>query len=132
MGQAPGRFYVTFKTVQVMSRSVVLWAEETSAYSWSRFCKLPTIRNKLQTFTHKVWGLNRHPQRCGASVPWCREHNNNWMYVSFCSNQNLSGLFGFGILNHFICLVLSCTKHQSHTSDLGCKGGVYLKICPMI
>ena len=31
-------FYITFNTVQVISRRVVLWAEETSTYSWSRFC----------------------------------------------------------------------------------------------
>ena len=31
-------FYVTFNTVQVISGRVVLWAEETSTYSWSRFC----------------------------------------------------------------------------------------------
>ena len=31
-------FYVAFKTVQVMSQGVGLWAEETSTYSWSTFC----------------------------------------------------------------------------------------------
>ena len=31
-------FSVAFNTVQVISRRVVLWAEETSTYSWSRFC----------------------------------------------------------------------------------------------
>ena len=33
-------FYVAFKTVQVISRLVVERAEETSTYSWSRFCTL--------------------------------------------------------------------------------------------
>ena len=31
-------FYVSFNTVQVISRWVVGRAEETSTYSWSRFC----------------------------------------------------------------------------------------------
>ena len=31
-------FHVTFNTVQVISQWVVLWAEETSTYSWSGFC----------------------------------------------------------------------------------------------
>ena len=31
-------FYVTFNTVQVISQWVVGRAEETSTYSWSRFC----------------------------------------------------------------------------------------------
>ena len=30
-------FYDAFNTVQVISQQVVLWAEETSTYSWSRF-----------------------------------------------------------------------------------------------
>ena len=29
---------ITFNTVHVISRRVVLWAKETSTYSWSRFC----------------------------------------------------------------------------------------------
>ena len=31
-------FYVAFNTVQAISRRVVERAEETSTYSWSRFC----------------------------------------------------------------------------------------------
>ena len=31
-------FYVTFNTVQIISQWVVTRAEETSTYSWSRFC----------------------------------------------------------------------------------------------
>ena len=31
-------FNVAFNTVQVISQRVVLWTEETSTYSWSRFC----------------------------------------------------------------------------------------------
>ena len=41
-------FYVTFNTVQVISRRVVGRAEETSTYSWSRFCTVncrPTASN---------------------------------------------------------------------------------------
>ena len=42
------RFYVTFNTVQVISQRVVGMAEETSRYSWSRFCTVncqPTESN---------------------------------------------------------------------------------------
>ena len=41
-------FYVTFNTVQVISQPIVLWAEETSRYSWSRFCTVncrPSVSN---------------------------------------------------------------------------------------
>ena len=41
-------FYVTFNTVQVISLRVVGRAEETSTYSWSRFCTVncrPTASN---------------------------------------------------------------------------------------
>ena len=31
-------FYIDFNTVQVISQQVVGRAEETSTYSWSRFC----------------------------------------------------------------------------------------------
>ena len=31
-------FNIALNTIQVISRRVVLWAEETSTYSWSRFC----------------------------------------------------------------------------------------------
>ena len=31
-------FHITFNTAKVISRQVVLWAEETSTYSWSTFC----------------------------------------------------------------------------------------------
>ena len=38
------------------------------------YCKLQTIGKQLQSFPHKVWGLNHRPQRCEASVttapPW--------------------------------------------------------------
>ena len=32
------------------------------------YCKLPTIGKQLQTFPHKIWGLNRQPQRWKVSV----------------------------------------------------------------
>ena len=36
------------------------------------YCKLPTIGKQLPTFPHKVWGLNRRPQRWEVSVlPVC-------------------------------------------------------------
>ena len=41
-------FHVTSNTVQTISRLVVLWAEETSTYSWSRFCTVncrPSVSN---------------------------------------------------------------------------------------
>ena len=40
--------YVAFNTVQVISQQVVLWAAETSTYSWSRFCTVncrPLVSN---------------------------------------------------------------------------------------
>ena len=43
-------FYVTFNTVQVISRRVVGRAEETSTCSSSGFCKLPTNGKQLPAF----------------------------------------------------------------------------------
>ena len=63
-------FNVAFIAVYVISQRVVLWAEETSTYSWVKvlYCKLPTVGKQLPTFPHKVWGLNHRPQRWEASV----------------------------------------------------------------
>ena len=36
---------------------IILWAEETSTYSWSRFCKLPAIGKQLKSLPHGVQGL---------------------------------------------------------------------------
>ena len=41
-------FYVAFNTVQVISRRVVGRAEETSTYSWSRFCTVNCRLNGKQ------------------------------------------------------------------------------------
>ena len=41
-------FFVASNTVQIISQLVVLWEEETSTYSWSRFCTLnsrPSVSN---------------------------------------------------------------------------------------
>ena len=66
-------FNVAFNTVYVISRRVVLWAEETRTYR-DVYCKLPTIGIQLPTLPHSVWGLNHRLQRLGASMlPLC--HN---------------------------------------------------------
>ena len=83
-------FYVAFNTVQVISQWVVLWAEETSTYSWSRFCtvNLLTIGTQPPTFPHRVRGLNRGPQRREASVlplrhcgPYIHNIGHKWCVV---------------------------------------------------
>ena len=52
-------FYVTFNTVQVISRRVVFWAEETSTSSWPRFCTVncpPSVYNyQLSHLRFRVW-----------------------------------------------------------------------------
>ena len=52
-------FYVAFNTVQVISRQVVLWVEETSTYSWSSFCTVncqPLVSNyQLSHIRSGVW-----------------------------------------------------------------------------
>ena len=42
-------FYIIFNTVQVISQWVVLWVEETSTYSWSRFCLETTDQRQATT-----------------------------------------------------------------------------------
>ena len=68
-------FYVAFNTVQVISRWVVGRAEETSTYSPSGFCKLPTNGKQLSAFPlGTVLGTKPRQQRWEASVttlpPW--------------------------------------------------------------
>ena len=52
-------FHITFRTVQVTSGLVVLWAEDTSMYSWSRFCTVncrPSVSNyQLSHIRSWVW-----------------------------------------------------------------------------
>ena len=53
--------YVAFNTVQVISRWVVGRAEETSTYSWSRFCTVncrPTARNYQLSHLRSGWEPN--------------------------------------------------------------------------
>ena len=68
-------FNVAFNSVQVISGRVVLWAEETSTYSWSRFCTVncrPPVNN-YQLFHMSVGvtlGNEREsniPQLCSLS-----------------------------------------------------------------
>ena len=57
-------FYVAFNTVQVISRRVVGRAEETSTYSWSRFCTGMTNGKQLPAFPlDSVPGTEPRPQR---------------------------------------------------------------------
>ena len=54
-------FYVAFNTVQVISRQVVGRAEETSTYSWSRFCTVncrPTESNYQLSHLRPSWEPN--------------------------------------------------------------------------
>ena len=69
--QATGHLFIwVLMSFSTLYRSwVVLWAEETSTYSWSRFCTVNyQLGKQLSTFPHKVRGLNRQPQRWEASV----------------------------------------------------------------
>ena len=61
-------FYDAFNSVQVISRWIVLWAEETSYIELVKVLNrnLPTI-GKPPTCPHKVWGLNRPPLRWEVS-----------------------------------------------------------------
>ena len=54
-------FYVAFNTVQVISRRVVGRPEETSTYSWSRFCTVncqPTASNYQLSHLRLHWEPN--------------------------------------------------------------------------
>ena len=54
-------FYVTFNTVQVISRRVVGRAEETSTYCWSRFCTVnyrPMASNYQLSHLRSDWEPN--------------------------------------------------------------------------
>ena len=45
-------FYITFNTVQVISGRVVGRAEETTTYSWSRFC---TVNCRPSVSNYQLW-----------------------------------------------------------------------------
>ena len=68
-------FYVTFNTVQVISRRVVGRAEETSTYSSSGFCTVncrPTASNYQLSHLRDVPGTEPRSQRWQARVlPLC-------------------------------------------------------------
>ena len=66
-------FYVTFNTVQVISRWVVGRTEETSTYSSLGFCKLSTNGKQLPAFPHEAMpGIEPRPQTWEARVlPLC-------------------------------------------------------------
>ena len=62
-------FYVAFNTVQVISQRVVGRAEETSTYSLSGFCKLPTDSKQLPAFPLEAMPETKpRPQRWEARV----------------------------------------------------------------
>ena len=66
-------FNVTFNTVQVMLRWVVLWAVETSTCIQLvkvLYYKLLTIGKKLPSFPHRAWGLN-HRLEMGSECYHC-------------------------------------------------------------
>ena len=88
-----GVFYVAFNTVQVISRRVVLWAEETSTYSWSRFCTVncwALVSNYGLSFIRsKVWGLNRWPQRWEGSVLPLHHHGPSFMPKLYINSLGL-------------------------------------------
>ena len=68
-------FYITFNTVQVISRWIVLGTEETRTYSWSRFCTVNCRQNgkQLEAFPLEVQpGIELRSQSWEARVlPLC-------------------------------------------------------------
>ena len=74
-------FYVAFNTVQVISRWVVGRAEETSTYSWSRFCTVncrPTVSNYQLSHLRPCWepnpGLRGGRREVTTVPPWPLTH----------------------------------------------------------
>ena len=66
-------FRVTFNTVQVISRQVVGRAEETSTYSWSKFCTLncrPMACNYQLSLFGPGPGLRRGRREVTTLPPW--------------------------------------------------------------
>ena len=81
-------FYVAFNTLQVISRWVVGRAEETSTYSWSRFCTVncrPTASNYLLSHLRSI----REPNSNLRVLPLCH-HGPESQYLSSHPNQYVS------------------------------------------
>ena len=78
-------FYVTFNTVQVIShRVIVLWAEETSTYSWSRFCTAncrPSVSN---------YHLSHRPQKWEVCVLQLHHHGPRLLKYKNLEERSLS------------------------------------------
>ena len=77
-------FHVTFNTVQVISRRVVGRAEETSTYSWSRFCTVncqPTASN--YQLSHLRSGREPNPSLRGGrrECPVCLRMRPNLVHT---------------------------------------------------
>ena len=64
-------FYIAFNTVQVISQRVVLLAEETSTYSWSRLCTIncrPMASNYQLSHLIYLFGVLRRLQHCTGHI----------------------------------------------------------------
>ena len=65
-----------FITVQVISQQVVLWGEETSAYSWSRICTVNCRPSVISNYNFLTEGLGFKPisevgGKYAATAPQC-------------------------------------------------------------
>ena len=72
-------FNVAFNTIQVISWWVVLWKEETSIYSWSRFytvnCQPSVSKYQIFHISSGVWATDLRGGRwvcyhCATVTPW--------------------------------------------------------------
>ena len=85
-------FYVAFNTVQVISRWVVGRAEETSTYSWSRFCTVnyrPTTSN--YQLSHLRLGRELNPAL--EMMLFWRKRMSSWHNSIFSTNKALNSVF---------------------------------------
>ena len=89
-------FHITFNTVQVISRWVVLWAEETSTCSWTRFCTVNCgpMASNYQLFScsgFEVW-TSKVGGECVTTVTPCPppcvcKYNSDERLLSFECNS---------------------------------------------
>ena len=115
------RVYIAFNTVKVRSRWVVLWAEGTSTYGWSRFstknCQLMTSNYQL---SHLRSGREPNPDLGGGgksvtALPL-------WPRGKTVKIPSSSYIYLFGVLRRF----QHCTDHIMTGSWAG-RGNQYIQ-----
>ena len=120
-------FYVAFNTVQVISRRVVRRAEETSTYSWSRFCTVncrPVASNFQPSHLRPCWEPN--PSLRGGRRECYHSATVALVFLHSCE----SSVYTKNITHHFGDITGHLEIYPFHTTGGITQGNPRLGKCP--